>query len=88
MVGDEAPDAPLTVAAHPERSAAARPAAAVAIAGPGPFGIDVPAGTWWLRAAADAPAGVAGWAADAVTVDAGARIEGVLIEVEVPDRVR
>jgi hypothetical protein len=84
--GDEIPDGPMTVEAYAERVASGAPAAAVEVGAPGPFALGVPAGTWWLRASA--AGGVGARAAEAVTVAAGARVEGVVIDVEVPDLVR
>jgi hypothetical protein len=91
---EELAGGPVSVSAHAERAADAEPVALDALAaGPGAFSLDVPAGTWWVRATL-AQEGVPGagafgaWSRDAVRVDPGGEVAGVHIVVEVPENVR
>ena len=91
---EELAGGPVSVSAHAERMGGGSAVALADLAGgPGPFIIDVPPGTWWLRAtlAQDwvpgAGATVA-WSHRAVTVAEGQEVGPVHIVVEVPENVR
>jgi hypothetical protein len=91
---DELAGGALSVAAYPERMAD-QDAAATAVLpdGPGPFTLEVPAGTWWIQAlleqsAAAGPRAMTAWSHDPVTVGDGERVEDVAIVMEVPEQVR
>jgi hypothetical protein len=93
VVCEELADGPLSVSAHSEPAAGQASVASTALAGgPGDFSLDVPAGTWWLRATlqqdAPGPRAVSAWSREAVTVAEGEEILGVEIVVEVPEQVR
>jgi hypothetical protein len=91
---DELAAGALLVAAYPERDAGDDPAATAVLAdGPGPFSIEVPAGTWWLQAqldqnAAAGPRAMTAWSREPVTVADGEQVGDVDIVMEVPEQVR
>jgi hypothetical protein len=91
---DEFAAGALRVAAYPERDAGDDPAATAVLAdGPGPFSIEVPAGTWWLQAlleqsATAGPAAMTAWSREPVTVADGELVGDVDIVMEVPEQVR
>ena len=90
---DELARGALSVAAYPER-VAEHDAAATAVLpdGPGPFTLEVPAGTWWIQAlleqSAAGPRAMTAWSREPVTVGDGDRVEDVAIVMEVPEQVR
>jgi hypothetical protein len=91
---DELAGGALVVAAYPERDAGRDPAATILLPdGPGPFTLEVPAGTWWLQAlleqsATPGPRAMTAWSRESVTVADGERVSDVAIVMEVPEQVR
>jgi hypothetical protein len=91
---EELAGGPVSVSAHAERAGGGSAVALADLAGgPGPFSLDVPPGTWWVRALL-AQEGVPGagtavaWSHGAVTVAEGQEVGPVDIVVEVPENVR